>query len=153
MQYWPGPWDKELIAIGPETAKSLPKTSLIAKEATQEGIIELIKKMRSGFFLLPKSKRARPLLTDFMKRENIRFFALDLYDTHFQKLEPVPDLDDFGEIVFTSPSTVEGFIRIYGKLPSNKKLTAIGPITERELEKNRIDGYTQLQIKRGVSYG
>lgn len=134
VAYWPGPWDKELIAIGPATAAALQQKGLscqIALEATQEGIIPLL---GEGYYFLPRSCKARSALTDAMKEKKIPFFALDLYDTIYQKLEPVPNLADFDEIVFTSPSTVEGFIRIYGALPTNKKLTAIGPITEKALK-------------------
>lgn len=133
--YWPGPWDKQLIAIGPATAAALQKKGfapLIAPEATQEGIISLITQI-DGYFFLPRSRLARLALTDYMQAKKIPFFALDLYDTVFQKLQPVPDLAQFDEIVFTSPSTVEGFLRIYGSLPKDKKLTPIGPITEQAL--------------------
>lgn len=135
VHYWPGPWDKQMIAIGYATAAALEKKGLdplIAPEATQEGVITLIEELK-GYFFLPRSRLARSVLTDFMTEKKIPFFVLDLYDTVFQKLEPVPKLDDFDEIVFTSPSTVDGFLRIYGKLPTDKKLTAIGPITEQAL--------------------
>jgi uroporphyrinogen-III synthase len=138
VHYWPGPWDKPTIAIGPATAAALHAKGinpLIAPEATQEGIIALISGM-GGCFFLPRSKRARSTLTDFMREKGIPFFALDLYDTVSQKLEPVPNLDDFDEIIFTSPSTVEGFLQIYGKLPKDKKLTPIGPVTERYVMNN-----------------
>lgn len=137
VEYWPGPWDKKIFAIGKETAKVLEQKGLkpqIAPYPTQEGIMEMI---QEGYFFLPHSKRARPDLIRFFQEKKIPFFSLELYDTHFQCLKPIPNLDEFEEIVFTSPSTVEGFLRIYHKLPHNKKLTAIGPITERVLlEKN-----------------
>lgn len=135
VHYWPGPWNKDLIAIGPATAAALQKKGfapLIAPISTQEGVIALISQIK-GYFFLPRSRRARSALTDYLTMQNIPHLALDLYDTIFQKPEPVPNLDDFDEIVFTSPSTVEGFFRIFGKLPRDKKLTAIGLITEKAL--------------------
>ena len=137
VHYWPGPWDKPTIAIGQATAAALRArgcTPLIAPEATQEGIIALIAQL-PGYFFWPKSRLARSALTDYFQA---RIYALDLYDTLFQQLEPVPRLDDFDEILFTSPSTVEGFLRIYGELPQGKKLTPIGPVTGR-----RIDAYSK----------
>jgi uroporphyrinogen-III synthase len=136
VHYWPGPWDKTLIAIGPATAAALQKKGLdplVAPFATQEGIIEMIAAI-DGYFFLPRSKRARSHLTDFLHRCHKPFYALDLYDTVLQRLEPVPDLAQFDEIVFTSPSTVDGFIQIYGQLPRQIKLTSIGPITKMRLE-------------------
>ncbi len=137
VEYWPGPWDKPTLAIGAATAAALQKRGLnplLASEATQEGVVELVKGIE-GYFFLPHSKRARPVLTEYFEQHRIPFLALDLYDTVFQKLEPVPNLDDFDEILFTSPSTLEGFLRIYGKLPTDKKLTPIGPVTDREVRK------------------
>lgn len=133
VEYWPGPWDKQAIAIGEATANALRKRGvepMVAPVATQEGVMAVV---GEGYFFLPHSKRARLDLIHYLREKRVPFFALALYDTHFQKLEPVPNLDEFDEIVFTSPSTVEGFLRIYGKLPVAKKLTAIGPITEKAL--------------------
>ena len=132
VAYWPGPWDKKLIAIGPTTARALGKKSMVANAHTQEGIAQLIERIQ-GVFFYPRTKLARPFLAEFMKKKRIPFFALDLYDTVFQRLEPVPNLDDFDEIIFTSPSTMDGFLRIYGVFPKNNKLTSIGPVTEKEL--------------------
>jgi len=135
VEYWPGPWDKKLIAIGKSTAAALSKKgydSIVSPVATQEGVIDLVESI-PGYFLLPRSRLARAVLTDFMEKKGILFSVIDLYDTHYQRLEPVPNLDDFDEIIFTSPSTVEGFLRIYKALPLNKKLTAIGPITEEKI--------------------
>lgn len=135
VHYWPGPWDKKIIAIGEATAGALRTKGLIplvAPFATQEGVIELIKEI-NGYFLLPRSKLARSALTDYFDRCNMPYLIVDLYDTVYQQLEPVPSLDDFDEIIFTSPSTVEGFLRIYGKLPQDKILTPIGPITAKAL--------------------
>jgi len=136
VRYWKGPWDKIPIAIGSATATALKQKGLIplvAPVATQEGIITLLQTIKNGHFFYPHSKRARPLLRDYMKKHQIPYFSFPLYDTVLQKLEPVPDLNDFDEIVFTSPSTVEGFLQIYKSLPQDKKLTAIGPITKAAL--------------------
>lgn len=133
VEYWPGPWDKKVIAIGEATARALKSFNpIVAPFATQEGVMELVS-MIEGCFFLPHSKRARPDLVEFLKRKKIPHFSLELYDTHFQCPLPIPNLDDFDEIVFTSPTTVEGFLRIYKRLPEGKKLTAIGPITNSYL--------------------
>ncbi len=137
VEYWPGPWDKIVIAIGEPTASVLRMKKLnvlVAPFATQEGVMTLIAHLRSAYFFLPHSKKARPELVDFLKRQQVRHFALPLYDTHFQCPEPIPNLDDFDEIVFTSPSTVEGFLRIFKQLPEGKTLTPMGPITRKALQ-------------------
>lgn len=113
---------------------------LIAPCATQEGVIELVSHLQ-GHFFLPHSKLARPNLVEYFQANKIPFFALELYTTEFQCPEPIPNLEEFDEIVFTSPSTVEGFLRIYKTLPKSKKLTPIGPITQEALSGRFRSGY------------
>ena len=133
--------DKTFIAIGRSTARMLEKLfrapDRIAEQETQEGIIELLKALHltDAHFFLPRSSLSRPALITFFQEKNIRFTALDLYDTVIQQLTPVPDLSTIDEIVFTSPSTVRAFLQIFGPLPRDKILHAIGPITARELIK------------------
>jgi Uroporphyrinogen-III synthase len=137
-------WDlfegKQTIAIGEATAELLRlrgENPLVAPEATQEGMVAFLRTLdlQGAYLLWPRSTKARNVLTNYLESlvPSARFSIIDLYETHYQKLEPVPSLDEVEEIVFTSPSTVEGFLRIYGSLPKDKQLTAIGPITERAL--------------------
>lgn len=137
VAYWHMPIkDKICIAIGEATAAAIRlkgSVPLVAPQATQEGVVEFLAglDLREAFLFLPRSRLARNTLTEYLDRSRIHYFALDLYDTVFQKPEPVPNLDEFDEIVFTSPSTVEGFLKIFGKLPRDKKLTSIGPVTKK----------------------
>lgn len=143
IEHFPFPWtllkEKILIAIGSETASKLKEKGLeciTSSDPTQEGLIALLQTLKipeNAYFFYPRSALARPLLADFLRGNNWRMRLLDLYDTHYQKLEPVPDLAKFDRIIFTSPSTVRGFLRIYGQLPKDKELVAIGPVTEAEL--------------------
>jgi uroporphyrinogen-III synthase len=131
---------KTMIAIGTVTAAHLAiqglVPQLVAKEETQEGVIQLLNSMplEQAYIFMPRSALSRPVLANFFKERNIRFQACDLYDTVTQILEPKPDLDQVDEIVFTSPSTVNAFLEIFGILPKNKRLIAIGPVTEEALK-------------------
>lgn len=136
-------WDrfggKQIVAIGEATAQLIREKGMVprvAKEATQEGVIELLGSLdlKDAYLLWPRSERARGDLAAYLRGRKIRFLAQDLYRTVFQKLEPVPSLDEFDEIVFTSPSTVEGFLQIYETFPKQGVLTCIGPITRKVFE-------------------
>ncbi len=135
--------NKIIIAIGKVTAAHLSMRGLppqhVAVDERQEGVVELLKRLDLGdaYFFLPRSSLSRPVIVQFFKEKQIRFHACDLYDTVAQDLEPKPDLDSIDEIVFTSPSTVEAFLKIFGVLPKDKKLITIGPITS-EAVKNRL---------------
>jgi len=136
VRYWfeiKPDFDKIALAIGPSTAAELLLrgiTPLIAPVPTQEGLLALTRTLSNPYFFFPRSRKARPLLTDSLQDP---FFALDLYDTLFQRPEPLPNFAEIDEIIFTSPSTVQGFLRIFGKLPRDKILTPIGPVTEEAL--------------------
>lgn len=139
-------FDKTAIAVGNATAFLLEKlgiSPIVAQEETQEGVIALLETidLKGAFILWPRSKQARPVLEQYLGDSH---FILDLYDTFLQRLEPVPDLNEIEEIVFTSPSTVRGFLAIYGSLPTNKILTGIGPVTRRAMTVN-YEGNTNYQ--------
>ena len=132
-----------LIAIGKSTASALEARGfppqLIADDATQEGVIKTLRllELDEAFIFMPRSSLARPHIAYFLAQRGVRHCAVDLYDTEPQKVDPLPDLKTIDEIVFTSPSTVEAFLKIYRTLPKNKSLVAIGPVTKEAL-KSRI---------------
>lgn len=134
VRHWQFFESKQALAIGEATADFLAKSgvsSIQAPEATQEGMIKLLENLplKNAYLLWPRSTKARSVLSDYLTSRAIRFQIIDLYETHFQKPEVPISLEEVEEIVFTSPSTVEGFLRIFKTLPTNKKLTAIGPVT------------------------
>lgn len=141
VEYWCGPWDKPMIAIGEATAfaiRSKGGVAIVSEAPTQEGVMQMLEKIQGTYFY-PRSKKARPLLKNYLNSD--KHLTVDFYDTLFQKLEPTPDLKLFEKVIFTSPSTVEGFFRIYSKMPPKLKLVAIGPITQNALEKNTFNSY------------
>ena len=129
------PWPQSL-AIGDATA-ALLQNPLIAPYATQEGMVELLRTLdlRHTHIVWPRSAQARPLLEIFLRPYSHQI--LDLYDTEIEAPGPLPDLAQIEEIVFTSPSCVRGFIQLFGALPKEKRLTAIGPVTQMALDANR----------------
>lgn len=136
--------NQEIIAIGESTAKYIREKGvepLVAPDATQEGVIELLsrKDLKQAYVFLPRSSLARDLLPNFLQGAGVRYRLCDLYDTLPQKPEPVPNLDEVEEIVFTSPSTVRAFLDIFGSLPKNKILTPIGRITGSQICANSVD--------------
>lgn len=128
------------VAIGKATASALEergyRAEWISLVETQEGMVELLetKSLEGAYFLLPRSSRSRSILIDFFEKKRVCYMAFDLYDTLIKQSGPLPDLTEVDEIVFTSPSTVEGFLKIFGIFPQNKKLRAIGPITQAALD-------------------
>lgn len=57
-----------------------------------------------------------------------------VYNNELPKNPRRVNLDHFKRIVFTSPSTIDNFIKLYGKLPENTEFITRGPITQAHLE-------------------
>jgi uroporphyrinogen-III synthase len=129
-----------LIAIGAVTASYLTAHGLVPQSVsdveTQEGLVSLLQRLvlENAYLFLPRSALSRPVLVQFLEKSQIRYHACDLYNTITRIPEKLPDLSQIDEILFTSPSTVNAFIEVFGALPKDKKLLALGPITELALE-------------------
>ena len=57
-----------------------------------------------------------------------------VYNNELPKNPRRVNLNHFKRIVFTSPSTIDNFIKLYGKLPENTEFITRGPITQKHLE-------------------
>ena len=128
----------EILAIGEATAATLKGWEgvlKIAPTATQEGVVDLLKTLdlSSAYLFWPRSALSRPIIDRYLMQQGIPFYPLNLYTTKPQASLPLPNLDEFDEIVFTSPSTVEAFLAFFGCLPTDKRLTPIGPVTHAAL--------------------
>jgi uroporphyrinogen-III synthase len=136
---------KKTIAVGQGTARALQEIGispfLVAKEETAEGIVELLQTedLSKAFVFWPHAAGARPLIANYLHGKRITYRECTLYDTKLCEVREKLNLDLFNEIVFTSPTTVEAFIKNYGKLPQNKTLTPIGPVTKNHLQTRMED--------------
>ncbi|MDF2550508.1 MAG: putative porphobilinogen deaminase [Chlamydiales bacterium] len=129
---------KPCFAIGQATARALEslgcQTPLIAKEECLEGIIALFSTLNltKASFFWPHSARSRTILVDFWRKEQISFYECCLYYTLLQKPYDL-DVSAFDRLIFTSPSTVDGFLALFKEFPIGCQLQAIGPVTGRYL--------------------
>jgi uroporphyrinogen-III synthase len=129
-------WHKKItLAVGKVTAKHLYACGIIpsriAQEETAEGIIQELKQLRleQAHLFWPHSAKARVVIKEFLMAQSIQHTTCMLYDPKPKIPNTLPNLEDFDEIVFTSPSTVDAFLQIFGSFPSHISLAAIGPIT------------------------
>ena len=131
---------KKTLAIGNTTAEALKACSIHADflpdQASSEGILELFDQidLRNAFLFWPHSALSRPLIERHLTQKNIRFCASIFYATLPIQHGCLPALEHFQELIFSSPSTIDAFLQLYGPLPKEKILTSIGPITELHLK-------------------
>lgn len=127
--------DKQVITVGKATAelvRAFGSDPLVAQEETAEGVAALIKPEPHAHFFWPHSALSRPVVENALK--NACYTSCILYDTRPLQAA-LPDLTDFQEILFSSPSTVAAFFSIYPSPPPHLKFTPIGRITLEELAK------------------
>lgn len=135
------PDDIRLAAVGVGTAEEvaalLRPADLVADVSTAEGLSEaLLRAARpeEGRVLLPSASRGRRVLEDTLRAAGFDVRRLIVYETHVatEADGPVtlPDQVDF--VVFTSPSTVRGFLAL-GAMPSTAVAVSIGPSTSAAL--------------------
>jgi hydroxymethylbilane synthase len=128
------------IAVGKSTADSIKKqgypVDLVAELEQAEGVIALLKKQNLDdvHILWPHSALSRRILIDFFENEGVKYTDCSFYTTVSKKPDVLPDLNDYDAIFFSSPSTVDAFISIFGSIPQDKNLICQGMITKNHLD-------------------
>lgn len=131
--------DKHVIAVGEITASYLREYGVesitVPKKETAEGIVEELVKIHTAkaHYFWPHSCKSRPVIQNFFDGVEATYKSCILYDTEIRIPSPIPNLSEFQEIVFTSPSTVDAFMKIFGAFPCHIKYTPIGEITAHYL--------------------
>ena len=125
---------KRLIVIGKTTADELSRFGLKAErlpeEETAESMVKLLKRspVKGKRFLIPRSDLARDLIAEALRGRGARVDPVTAYRNVCPKAKK-QDLSRIDEVVFTSPSTVKNFMKIYRGIPARIKVWAIGPVT------------------------
>jgi hydroxymethylbilane synthase len=142
-------WDgKRVYVIGEGTAAALPISvkPMIASTANQEGMVELLAKeeLNDARLLWPRSSRSRDLLEEVLHRRACSVEIVDLYQTMPHRPGVPPALDQCDALVFTSPSCVDGFFRVYSRVPPPQiALHFQGAVTR---------GYYDQCVRRALSF-
>lgn len=130
---------KIFLSVGQKTAQQLKNFGVnkvtIATDETAEGMVSLLNSLNldDSFIFWPHSALSRLLVSDWLQANQHTHYASIFYDTLINIPEHMPDIIDYDEIIFTSPSTIDAFCALFGKLPKNKILTCIGPVTQKHL--------------------
>lgn len=146
--------DLKVISIGKTTTEALHKAGfkdvIQVDEDNRYGVIEWFKKERPKFLeqhpieieygeeipavLYPCSSLSPDDIPEalFALRYNVTKWTV--YNNELPKNPRRVNLNHFKRIIFTSPSTIDNFIKLYGKLPENTEFITRGPITQAHLE-------------------
>jgi uroporphyrinogen III methyltransferase/synthase len=86
--------------------------------------------------LLPRSDKGLKYLSDELAKAGNHVTDIPVYRNTINEDAETVKLSQFRKIIFSSPSGVEAFIRIYGEIPSGIQLIAKGETTEEKLKAN-----------------
>lgn len=143
VKYWAesgGGFDaKNLVSIGTTTTAALRKMGVAITIHQPEkddsyGVIDWFSTQEKGRVLIPRSNIALPLIPNGLRALG---FAVDTVTAYINRMPSAPvkvNLDNIDRIIFTSPSTVDNFIRLYGEIPKGKEIVARGAVTKGRLE-------------------
>jgi len=141
----------KIIAVGEATAGLLRSNGIIPdflpERFISEGIIDILKglNIRHKRFLLPRAAQARDVISDYIKSQEGICDIIPIYKT-ILPASFIPIDERFDIITFTSSSTVNNFIELYGRDALNETIVAsIGPITTDTLKKHKIDVHIEAE--------
>jgi uroporphyrinogen III methyltransferase/synthase len=137
-----------VAAIGPKTATSLEthgvKPDFVPDEYVAEAILPGLGDLRGRWVLLPRAEIARKALPEAILQAGGVAHEIAVYQTLSAEPDPVGLAalkSGVDAVTFTSPSTVENFVKIVRlagldplHLPGNPKIACIGPITQKAAE-------------------
>lgn len=132
---------KATLAVGKITARYLHACGItplrVAQKETAEGLVEELQQLclsEDAHVFWPHSSQSRSIIKDYLVARNVRHTTCVLYDPQPRISTTLPVLENFDEIVFTSPSTIDVFLSIFGQFPLRISLTPIGPVTAQYLD-------------------
>ncbi len=139
----------KVAAIGPMTAKALAKRQvvidLVPEEFVAESLLEALTATVSvgqlpGRVLIPRAAKARDVLPDGLVAAGWEVDVVSAYRTVLPArcADAVALLADAAAVTFTSSSTVNNFLELYGTEAMPEVVAAIGPVTAAVLQDRGI---------------
>ena len=127
---------KRIVTIGKATEQTLRqhgyKTDFIAAQPSSDSLMMLIRENPQWRILYPCSNLSNNPLHSM---PNVA--PVIVYETR-TRAQGVLGLNEYSAVVFTSPSTVDAFIKLYSGVPQHLLCIAIGPITKNRLKEKGI---------------
>lgn len=144
--------EKDFVVIGKDTADGLLdhdiRPAYMAEAETSEGMLRTLKKhyrLKGKNILFPRSSLPNPFLKKQLTLLGSRVEELAVYKNVAPHNRPLPR-QDIRYVLFTSPSTVNNFIREYKKIPFSWSILSKGPLTSQCL---KMHGYESEVLIHG----
>jgi uroporphyrin-III C-methyltransferase len=141
----------KVASLGKMTSNAMAEYGIIpdlaSKDESSYGLIDAFNAVASsecdsksrpegvkGKILIPRSEIALNVLPEGLTKQGWEVTPVAAYRNVFpDHLHPL-DLSLIEGIIFSSPSCVDNFVRLYGALPKDKKLISRGKLTEERIQ-------------------
>lgn len=128
----------KIVSIGPATTQALKDAGVGEVEQTEQddsyGVIDYFSRQPRGRVLIPRSNLALDIIPDGLRSLGFTVQTLTVYNNVYPNHVRRVNLDNIQRVVFTSPSTVDSFLKTYGCLPPHIEYVTRGSITEQHLK-------------------
>ena len=126
-----------IVSIGPSTTQALKEAGAVEVEQTEQddsyGVIDFFSRQSRGRVLIPRSNLALDIIPDGLRSLGFTVQTLTVYNNVYPRHVRRVNLDNIQRVVFTSPSTIDNFIKTYGCLPPHIEYVTRGSITAAHL--------------------
>ena len=132
---------ENVVSIGTTTSAALGKLGVKNINQPEKddsyGVIDWFATRKKGKVLIPRSNIALPIIHNGLRALGFDVETITAYKNQMPANPIKVNLDDVDKIIFTSPSTVDNFVKIYGKIPDGKILETRGVVTEKRLAERK----------------
>ena len=127
-----------IVSIGAKTSEALRnagvKNIIQTEKDDSYGVINWFSAQKKGRVLIPRSNIALPIIPEGLKALGFEVETVTAYINRMPQNPIKVNLDKIDKIIFTSPSTVDNFVKLYGGIPDGKILETRGVVTEKRLK-------------------
>ena len=127
-----------IVSIGAKTSEALRnagvKNIIQTEKDDSYGVINWFSAQKKGRVLIPRSNIALPIIPEGLKALGFEVETVTAYINRMPQNPIKVTLDKIDKIIFTSPSTVDNFVKLYGGIPDGKILETRGVVTEKRLK-------------------
>lgn len=136
-----------IASVGRVTSKALKNLGIIPdlqpEEESSEGLLQAIRELniQPGKVFIPRSDKGLPVLPEGLTAMGWKVETFAIYKNQMPQNLIALDLNDIDKIVFSSPSCVTNFIKLYGAFPEDKEYIFRGKETEKRFKELHTSNY------------
>lgn len=149
VKCWTGGFNGRIVSIGPSTTQALKEAGAAEVEQTEQddsyGVIDFFSRQPRGRVLIPRSNLALNIIPDGLRQLGFEVTTLTVYNNVYPHHVRRVNLANIQRVVFTSPSTIDNFIKTYGSLPAHIEYVTRGRITAQHLKSRQNEKIQNIQ--------